>query len=763
MSRHTHQADAPLARSIREVSEIQRMLASVMTRRGLLLTILFAAFAASAWLIALGANLESEPWWVWMLFPLFFYAAAIQLSLTARKLPWSERRVWRCFSLACLAEGSGELIWAIYDLFGGVPDPFPAPAYIGYFSFSILIIVGFWYCMDRAKSRRVTLVQLGNLAILFSAILLAFLFLFYGFLESPVPLTEAFTSIGYCILALSSFLFGLIVASLRVSSHIRRAMFLVLSGVGMIAVTDYHFAYILLNSSYAKTHLLNSAYLLASCCFIWAGFERNQISVGADTGPSSTDHDERARLWETLLLPIAVAGVLIIALVFRERLTSDLLPYVAGASMFFVASLALRNWWGQQLENQLRSQTIASELQLQATNRDLLNEMQSRVRAEDELRQAQKMEALGQLTGGVAHDFNNLLAVILGNLELANQPNASDDRNRAFLSEAIDAANRGAFLTQRLLALSRKQALNPEPIDVGALLDAMRSLLERTLGKNIQIEIRMHSLTPHCVADYAQLESVLLNLAINARDAMPEGGRLTIEVSEVESGEAPVARDSDASIGTFIVIAIRDTGVGIPEDALERVFEPYFTTKEIGKGTGLGLSMAYGFAQQSAGQIAIESTLDEGTEVRLYLPKTQYQPRKRAEDSCSMLPAGRGERVLVVEDEVALRRFVLTQLEQLGYAVIAVADGEQALASLDGAEQPLDLLLSDVVLPGRFSGFRLADRIKQRCPGIKVLFMSGYAEDVHSKEGSPWPNHELLRKPFHTADLARKIRTTLDG
>jgi len=737
------------------------MLASVGIRRGLLLALLCAALVVSVRLITLGADRENEPWWVWVLFPLFLYAASIRLFLTANKLPRQERRVWNCFSLACFAEASGEAVWAIYDLFSGVPDPFPAPAYIGYFAYSTLVIVGFWRCMESVQSKRVTLVQLANLATLFSAILLAYLFLFYGFLESPVPLTEAFIAVGYCILGLSSFLFGLIVASLRVPSRLRRVMFMILIGVGIVAVADYHFAYLLLNSTYVRTTALNGVYLLACCLFIWAAFERMQIPAASDADSLSTDLDERARLWETLLLPAAVAGVLIIALVFRERLTSDLLPYVAGASMFFVASLALRNWWGQQLERQLRSQAISSELQLQATNRELLNEMKSRARAEEELRQAQKMEALGQLTGGVAHDFNNLLAVILGNLELASQPNASRERNRTFLSEAIDAANRGASLTQRLLALSRKQAMNSEPVDVVSLLETMQSLLERTLGEKIEIEIRTHPPVSRCMADCAQLESVLLNLAINARDAMPDGGRLTIEVRDVDRAEVRAPRDSDAPIDRFVEIAIRDTGLGIPEEALSRVFEPYFTTKEIGKGTGLGLSMAYGFAQRSRGQIVIESALHEGTEVRLYLPTTQIQPCDGREDPNAALPVGRGERILLVEDEAALRRFVVALLEELGYAVTAAADGEEALAALNGSDDSLDLLLSDVVLPGNLSGPRLASRIKKERPDIKVLLMSGYAEDVRSQEGS-WPDYELLCKPFHKDDLARRIRITLD-
>jgi CheY-like chemotaxis protein len=243
---------------------------------------------------------------------------------------------------------------------------------------------------------------------------------------------------------------------------------------------------------------------------------------------------------------------------------------------------------------------------------------------------------------------------------------------------------------------------------------------------------------------------------------MPRGGKLTIEASDVDLDESRVTSDPETRPGTYVSITIRDTGVGIPKEVLARVFDPFFTTKEIGKGTGLGLSMAYGFAKQSGGQIAIESALDEGTEVRLYLPATDERALELVDDQGVDLPIGRGERVMLVEDEAALRKFVVTLLEELGYAVVAVADGEQALAALDEAES-LDLLLSDVVLPGNLSGPQLAKQIETKRPEIKVLFMSGYAEAIRSEEGPLWPNHELLKKPFRKAELAWAVRATIDG
>ncbi|HXV36507.1 MAG TPA: hypothetical protein VEC18_05150, partial [Myxococcota bacterium] len=344
---------------------------------------LVIAVGSGAWLIYSGGKLARVPWWVWALFPSFLAAAGLQCLRTARKLSGSDRKVWTCFGVGLLAEAMGEAMWAIHDLTGGGPAPFPVIAYAAYFSYSILSIAGFWYCMPSARSARVPLVQLGNLATVVSAILLAYVFLFYGFLRSPFPIALSLIAIGYCILGLTAFLFGSIVASLRLSGRIRWVMFLMLIGVGTIAITDYHFTYIVLHAEYLKTDPLNIAYLAASSFFIWAAFERSQLPAVIHSSEAALRVDDRARLWETLLLPLAVASVLVIALMFRERLTSDLLPYVAGASAFFVISLALRNWWAQQLENRLRLQALASESELQVANRELLNEMKSRSRAEE--------------------------------------------------------------------------------------------------------------------------------------------------------------------------------------------------------------------------------------------------------------------------------------------------------------------------------------------------------------------------------------------
>jgi CheY-like chemotaxis protein len=297
---------------------------------------------------------------------------------------------------------------------------------------------------------------------------------------------------------------------------------------------------------------------------------------------------------------------------------------------------------------------------------------------------------------------------------------------------------------------------------VGALLATMRSLLKRTLGERIRVEMSECPPVSRCVADCAQLESVLLNLAINARDAMPEGGTLAIHVSDFTIDETQLAEHPNAPAGSYVLLLVRDTGVGIPAETLSRVFDPFFTTKGVGAGTGLGLSMAYGFAKQSGGHIEIDSAVGVGTQVRLYLPMTDLPAREFEDAENADIPEGQGESVLVVEDEPAVRRFVVTLLEGLGYVVLAVADGEEALAVLNEMET-VDLLLSDVVLPGAFSGPRLAKELGRRRPQLKVLLMSGYADDVLSSERSRWPSEALLHKPVRKIDLARKIRAALDA
>ncbi len=379
---------------------------------------------------------------------------------------------------------------------------------------------------------------------------------------------------------------------------------------------------------------------------------------------------------------------------------------------------------------------------------------------ESQLLQAQKMEAMGQLTGGVAHDFNNLLTVILGNLDLIEGRVSGELRRQ--IENAVRAAERGAALTHRLLAFSRRQTLQPAQLDLNRLTLGMEDMLRRTLGENVEIELRLQ---PHlwlALADKAQVENALLNLAINSRDAMPGGGRLTIETANVRLDEDYAARNAGVRAGNYVMLAVADTGVGMPPEVIQRAIEPFFTTKEPGKGTGLGLSMVYGFARQSDGHLRIDSEVGRGTTVRLYLrPALDTSDMAEAEPSPSEHPRG-GETILVVEDDAEVRAFATAQLLGLGYRVIEAADGAEASRILAG-DAAIDLLFTDVVMPGGVTARELADRARNLRPGLKVLFASGYAQNYLLQEGRDDPPLHILTKPYRKRDLALKVREVLDG
>src|SRR5882724_3678265 len=382
--------------------------------------------------------------------------------------------------------------------------------------------------------------------------------------------------------------------------------------------------------------------------------------------------------------------------------------------------------------------------------------------AEAQLRQSQKIEAVGRLTGGVAHDFNNLLTVIVGNADVLAELCAGDDRRGELARGILSAATRGSELTKQLLAFSRQQPLEPRRIDVTALVRGMDNLLRRTLGEDVDLRaIEDHQLWS-AVADPAQLESALLNLAINARDAMPAGGRLMIETRNIHLDEDYAARNAEVKVGDYVMVAVTDTGSGMPPEVLERAFEPFFTTKETGKGTGLGLSMIYGFMKQSGGHVKIYSEVGLGTTMRLYLPRAAADaPAPVAPAVQTDVPIG-NETILAVEDDVDVRLFVVAQLESLGYRVLAAETGIRARAILSGPER-IDLLFTDVVMPGGLTGKQLADEAVRQRPQLKTLYTSGYTENTIIHQGRLDPGVQLLSKPYRRGDLARKVRQVLDG
>ncbi len=381
----------------------------------------------------------------------------------------------------------------------------------------------------------------------------------------------------------------------------------------------------------------------------------------------------------------------------------------------------------------------------------------------DRLRQSQKMEAVGQLTGGIAHDFNNLLAGIIGSLELMQVRAAQGrlgDLDR-YLGTAMTSANRAASLIQRLLAFSRQQTLDPKSVNVNRLAASMADLIRRTIGPAIQLETVVSDGLWTTLCDANQLESALLNLAINARDAMPEGGRLTIEAANVRLDDACASRHEVAP-GQYVVLSVTDTGTGMTPDVVARVFDPFFTTKPIGQGTGLGLSMVYGFAKQSNGYTGVYSEPGLGTTVRVYLPRHLEAGQVDAEQP-GPLPdnaAQAGEAVLVVDDEPAVRMLVSEVLRGLGYGVTEAASGAEGLRVLQSTQR-IDLLVSDIGLPGGLNGRQLADAARAHRPQLKVLFITGYAENAALGNGVLAPDMQVLTKPFAMANLASKVRAMI--
>ncbi len=379
------------------------------------------------------------------------------------------------------------------------------------------------------------------------------------------------------------------------------------------------------------------------------------------------------------------------------------------------------------------------------------------------LHQAQKMEAVGQLTGGVAHDFNNLLTVIQGNLELIEEAFADNSALADLVRPAVRASERGAALTHRLLAFSRHQALVPKVIDMNELITGMSDLLRRTLGETIEIEVVGAAGLWTCEVDPSQMENALLNLAINARDAMPGGGKLTIETANARLDEDYAAAQAEVEPGQHVLLAVSDTGTGMPPEVAARAFDPFFTTKEAGRGSGLGLSMIYGFVKQTGGHAKIYSELDEGTTIKIYLPRSQTadaESQTRAELPAA-IPKGEGEMVLVVEDDPDVAALALTMLGSLGYRSEKASSAEAALAQIEDGPA-IDLLLTDVVLPGGMNGRELANEVRRRRNDIPVLYMSGYSENAIVHGDRLDQGVLLLQKPFTRDAFARKIRQLLD-
>ena len=432
-------------------------------------------------------------------------------------------------------------------------------------------------------------------------------------------------------------------------------------------------------------------------------------------------------------------------------------------TLISLVTTALR---GRRRQYEARDRLIdlsQSELRLQNTLETLEQQVEERTAQlrhnEEVLRQSQKMEAVGQLTGGIAHDFNNMLTGIIGSLELLRRRLArgrTEDLD-SLIDLGVTSANRAAGLTHRLLAFSRRQSLDSKPVEMNNLVISMGELLQRSINESIRLEMQLSEHLWVAEADPNQLESALLNLVINARDAMPDGGKLVVRTANQQLDARFTEAHSNLKPGDYVVLSVTDNGCGMPQSTISRAFDPFFTTKPIGQGTGLGLSMIYGFSKQSRGHVAIQSEVDQGTTVSLFLPRFGGDlPRDNPVDRQHPLFAQNGETVLIVEDDPAVRVLVSTVLSELGYAFVEAGDAAAALPVLDSGQR-IDLMISDVGLPG-MNGRQLAEIGRQYRPGLKVLFITGYAEHAAVRGGFLDPGMQMITKPFTFDLLTAKVR-----
>jgi PAS domain S-box-containing protein len=406
-----------------------------------------------------------------------------------------------------------------------------------------------------------------------------------------------------------------------------------------------------------------------------------------------------------------------------------------------------------------------AEEALRALNAELEEQVRQRttelVRNSEALRQSQKMEAVGQLTGGIAHDFNNLLQIIVGNLELLKRTLPEEmARHKRAVGLAMSGAQRASALTKRLLAFARRQPLDPKPLNANVVVQGMSELLRRSLGEVVELETVLGGGLWTIEADPNEFENSLLNLALNARDAMAAGGKLTIETANAHLDQAYAARHSEVTPGQYVMVSVTDTGSGMDAETISRAFEPFFTTKAEGKGSGLGLSQVYGFVKQSGGHINLYSELGRGTTVRVYLPRRQGSVAGEHAEPSALVPEAAGETILVVEDDPDVRAYSSAALQELGYRVIEAADGPCAIRVLE--QQRVDLVFTDVVLPGGMTGANVYAKATALWPGIKVLFTTGYARNAIVHHGRLDPGLHLITKPFTFDDLAAKVRDVLD-
>jgi signal transduction histidine kinase/CheY-like chemotaxis protein len=688
-------------------------------------------------------------WWADTAWTTTSLIVGLRCFFTAERLTGHHKTAWNLWGIGCFSWFGGMIMWDYLELILGVMTPFPAPSDFGFIALAPFFIAGMFYYRSAIPTFPITLTQIGNLGVIFCAILISEqIILFQSIQKNTESWWYLSTALSYPILYMSAFFFGLICLWLYVWGHERRILLFITVGIAVHGFVDTLYAYSLLGKTYETGSYLDVYWIIGFAFIYWAALEQDILSDDTEDRAGLRDTTgEHLREWEFLIPAIAIFGVLLTAFLFREELDTRILELIFPVSVVLVVFLALKGWWGQQLEKQSHQE------RLQAL--DALRESQ------EQFRQAQKMEAMGRLSGGIAHDFNNLLTAIQGYGAILTERLGPRHPLIPYVSGILRAAEGGASLTNQLLLFSRRKVLNLVVMNLNEVLLQLRDMLQRIIGEDIRLVTAPDPALGYIKADRGQMEQVIMNLAVNARDAMTQGGEIRIETRNVVLNEADVSRYIDLKSGVYVLLSVSDTGTGMDQETQSHIFEPFFTTKDATKGTGLGLSTIYAIVTQSDGHIEVISEPGQGATFKIYLPRVERPVEDPKPQEVSSPPASGLETILVVEDDPMLRELFGETLRSRGYRVLEASQGQEALTRYGASSDPIDLLITDVVMP-QMNGPMLVQQLIPHRPLMKVLFISGYTGEVADHLKILESEIPFLQKPFTPSSLSSKIREVLD-
>jgi signal transduction histidine kinase len=714
------------------------------------LVVFIAAFAFGNY--GLGFDRWAIHGWADMSWTIAALVVGLKSLFTAEKQRGLYRTAWTLWGLGCLSWFLGMLVWDYLELVKKVVTPFPSFSDIGYLTFTLFFIGGMFYYRSSVPTVPITLAEVGNLGIILcTLVIVEQIILFKPLKASSESWFYQVTAVMYPVLYISAFLFGLVCFWLYVRGGQRKVLLLILLGIAVHAFVNTLYAYSLLGKTYEAGAYFDIYWIIGFAFIYWAASEQDDVKDGTAHVSEQQQQVERwSGEWEAFIPAVALLFILFVGFLFRKDLDTSLLYCIFPAGIVWILFLAIKGWWDHRLER----------MQFQGR----LHAVEALQQSQEQLRQAQKMEAIGRLSGGIAHDFNNLLTAIQGYGEILEERLDPNHPLKRYAGEILKAAEMGATLTRQLLVFSRRQVSDVVVLDLNEVIRNMEAMLQRIVGEDIRLVVLLHP-SPACIkTDRGQMEQVIMNLVINARDAMPNGGQIKIETSHVDPGEDRFPRNPDHDelrAISHVMLSVSDGGIGMDKEIQSHIFEPFFTTKDSKRGTGFGLSTVYAIVKQCGGQIQVFSEPGWGTAFNIYFPKV--------EESSEVDPRGEvGERtstgletILVVEDDPVLRDLIRESLRIRGYRVLEAGQGQEALERFLNYPESISLLVTDVVMPG-MNGPALVQKLLPCRPGMKVLFISGYTGEASDHMKIMEWEVPFLQKPFTPSSLARKVREVLD-